>query len=749
VCAAASGPGRPGRSLDKASTTSHGPAAPRRLLPPPRQALWLPLVCLAAALSGAFVRAAAAAEAAEAPTPDEREEANVSGGLDFLECEGPGFDPAWGEFKRRLSGRPIVRGAKIGDELANLAANLLDGVESRDLGTAVAAFGARLRGHKDVEETLLDGFCLFGAVAAYAAVAVHLDTGLGPDQASGLEPTAKSSIARALLLLAKKQINDFMESTGWPIRSLDLVAMLEGEDAAAVRALDESFRLPCHLSLGCRGTLLRAEEAVSPPEHPLAASWPREVAAVGMHTTSTMEAVSALRDAVAEAWGRGGAGVSPFNVRFAGHPCPSHSGSEHHCQMRCDLLGACGPDADASDPLADFIAGAVDVARFEERESYSLAEARAALRWVPGRLASIAKADLVLCTFPTVLCVLLHELFPMLPLLFVAIANPLFAAPGCTRREDTTVRECETDEAREYLRALRSMLSDPMKPVRGVAAYSVTAALVGYQAGVALPLAGKAGRYLPASASWRLERPTEVLVARSRFLETAFGPHFRTLFAELSELYHLPIRCVLQQDEGAYLSYDELSAFRAVVILPQDLGLHKFTEHYAMAMPIWVPAKVWAYRLQMLIPWGMVSYSGTWHPTVDDGDDHTPPPGDPARLRAPSEDWPQSGSPQLAHPPFYNAQTVPYPLTKVAYWYEFSEFIAYPGVQSFASMPALLSGLAGADLFQISGEMRRFRAELWRTTRAVYAAAASDLAAVAAEAQRRAEAEAEHRGSEA
>merc|ERR1719188_1558680 len=128
----------------------------------------------------------------------------------------------------------------------------------------------------------------------------------------------------------------------------------------------------------------------------------------------------------------------------------------------------------------------------------------------------------------------------------------------------------------------------------------------------------------------------------------------------------------------------------------------------------------------------MVSYSGTWRASTADDEAGAPPPGDPARLLAPSADWPQPGSPELAHPPYFNAQSAPYPLTKVAFWYEFSEFVAYPGVQTFDSVPVMLSGLAGADLFEISGTMRRYRAELWRTTRAVYAAAASELAAAVA-----------------
>jgi len=371
----------------------------------------------------------------------------------------------------------------------------------------------------------------------------------------------------------------------------------------------------------------------------------------------------------------------------------------------------------------------VDVARFDERESYSLAESRAALRWARHRLASIARADMLLCTFPTVLCVLLHEIFPHMPVLFVAIANPLFAAPGCAKREDNTVRDCETKEASEYLAALRAMLLDESGLVRGVAAYTVTAALVGYQTGVSLPVAGKAGRYLPAAATWRMQREADVLVARSRFLETAFGANFQGLARELLASHSIPLQLVLQQDLSGYVSYEDLSTFRAVVIFPQDLGLHKFTEHYAMAMPIWMPSRELAYRLQSLVPWGMVSYSGSWRGATSPSEEQQRlPPGHPARLRPPEETWPDPGSPELAHRPFFNAQTVPFPLAKVAFWYEFGEFVAYPAVQTFTSVPEMILGLATADLGAASTSMRRFRAELWRTTRAVYAAAAGEVA---------------------
>ncbi|OLQ13154.1 hypothetical protein AK812_SmicGene2868 [Symbiodinium microadriaticum] len=608
--------------------------------------------------------------------------------------------------------------------------------------------------------------------------------------------------------------------------------------------------------------------------------------------------------------------------------------------------GLCDAAADAADPLAEFVLGAVDVAKFEERESYALDEARAALKWAPRRLEPLRQAELIVCTFPTVLCVLLSELLPETPQLYVAIANPLFAAPGCTKKEDTTVRECETEEAQEYLLALRQMLTSPDRPVRGISAYTaggleaarkkvfpdsirvadfahiigarrnegnqgsqamkvwrsgifktvdshlrqgsylslvefavytsrcaspgafaaiwdstlkfldnftpkesaatealrtywleerkdgsgytacwniypsrvqpgsgsgsqsqVTTALVAYQAGVVLPLAGKAGRYLPHEASWQGSESKEALVARSRFLETAFGAAFRNLVKEFKEHLGSSVTFAFQQEAGTYLSYEALSKFRAVVIFAQDLGLHKFTEHYAMGMPIWIPARESAYRLNMFVPWGMVQYSGSFRhggPSLADETDRRPAqrprraagPGPPAqgdhalpvRLAGPAflwailaqafvaffwrraimaeedQEWAdlqmeilealeeEDAAPpstaaassssgrtgalvqrtdsrcEFAFAPFFNAQTAPYPLAKTAFWYEFGEFVSYPAVQEFRSIPELVAQLETTDLLQVTQQMRKFRAELWRSTRAVYAAAASELA---------------------
>ncbi|CAJ1457966.1 unnamed protein product, partial [Effrenium voratum] len=425
---------------------------------------------------------------------------------------------------------------------------------------AVSAFSGRLRGELATED--LGDFCLYGLVTAYAVVAYHMAR-TAEDQLPG---SAKNFLARALMILAKKQVNDFLESSSWPIRSLDLVALLELEDFAKVRSL--RLHLPCWLRLDCMDTLPEAR-SLDPPLPPLAAAWPRRVVAVGLHTTSTLEVVTALRDAVTESWGRGGAAGAGFDIQYAGHPCPSHSGSEHHCAMRCELLGLCSDAENAADPLAEFVAGAVDVAKFEERESYAMDEARAALRWAPRRLEPLRQAELIVCTFPTVLCVLLHELLPETAQLYVAIANPLFAAPGCTKQEDSTVRDCEAAEAQEFLLAFRSMLAKD-KLVRGVAAYTVTAALVAYQAGVVLPLAGKAGRYLPQQASWKGPESREVLIARSRFLETAFGAAFRNLLTEFQES-ESSLSFVFQQEAGTYLSYEKLSEFRCAIIFAQEI----------------------------------------------------------------------------------------------------------------------------------------------------------------------------------
>lgn len=122
-------------------------------------------------------------------------------GLDFIECEGNRFDPAWTAFKRKLPPR-LSQGMSLGEPLASEAADLLDDVEAEDLAAKAAIFGSILRGETGSLEQL-GGFCLYGAVTAYATIAIHLDHASGM---AGPPPTAKSSIARALLLTAKKTV---------------------------------------------------------------------------------------------------------------------------------------------------------------------------------------------------------------------------------------------------------------------------------------------------------------------------------------------------------------------------------------------------------------------------------------------------------------------------------------------------------------------------------------------------------------
>ncbi|CAK9089035.1 unnamed protein product [Durusdinium trenchii] len=284
--------------------------------------------------------------------------ATVKQALDFLDCPGEHFEPRWSSFQALLPAS-VTPETPLSEAQLNEAADLVDTLEEVDWAEVVSAFSSRLRGELTTEQ--LGGFCLFGAVTAYTVVAYHLARGAGDDP---IPSTAKNLLARSLMILAKKQVNDFLESSWWPVRSLDVVALLELEDFQQVRNL--RFEMPCWLRLGCSRPDME-ERALLPPAPPLEASWPSNVVAVGLHTTSTLEVVTALRDAITESWGRGGAGGAPFNIQYAGHPCPSHSGSEHHCAMRCELLGICSAAEDAADALAEFVAGAVDVAKFEER----------------------------------------------------------------------------------------------------------------------------------------------------------------------------------------------------------------------------------------------------------------------------------------------------------------------------------------------------------------------------------------------
>jgi hypothetical protein len=48
-----------------------------------------------------------------------------------------------------------------------------------------------------------------------------------------LSHVVDNCLARAVVLLAKKQSFDFLESSSWPVRSLEIVAMVQREAGAA------------------------------------------------------------------------------------------------------------------------------------------------------------------------------------------------------------------------------------------------------------------------------------------------------------------------------------------------------------------------------------------------------------------------------------------------------------------------------------------------------------------------------------
>eukprot|EP00927_Polykrikos_kofoidii_P085870 TRINITY_DN9449_c0_g1_i2.p1 TRINITY_DN9449_c0_g1~~TRINITY_DN9449_c0_g1_i2.p1 ORF type:complete len:740 (+),score=94.55 TRINITY_DN9449_c0_g1_i2:389-2608(+) len=652
----------------------------------------------------------------------------------LLDCEGAPFDPAWASFRQRLPSRlRLSLGSRITEPLASLASDLLDMAETVEYTQAVMLFGRALRGDAEAAADL-GGYCLYGVVAAYTTVAIHV-AGDGNFGGLDLPPTSASSLATAMVLLGKKLSMDFLEMSAWPVRSFDIVAAYAGWRNSR-KELPKPM-LPCFLSLHCDDFVASAAADLTrgtSGDRAQIAAWPSSIVAVGLHAATTLESVSALKGALAD-WNE------VFQVQYAGHPCPPTSSERavdgddlRRCeQERCHLLGVCN---EAADPLADLFAGALDVGGNGEEEVYRFAEVCAALKWSRRRLETLRLADLIVCTFPTVVCVAIHKALPEKPMLLVFTANPLFAAPGCKSNAGSLLRDCETDEAREYLDILRSMLvgeeqpseggdfvsggSKRKGPIQALATYTAVAATVSFQTGVHVPLAAKAARYLPMEAygSWQPVWANDVLVVRTRFLKTVFGANFRAILAAVIG-DPPPLNFVYQQEAANHLFFDELVVFRAAVILPEDLALQTFTEFYSMAMPIFVPDRNLACRLQLFVPWDTVMYAGSRFEPHARGV---------LQLKSPIDSAADVGF-ELMYPPWFDAGSVPYELERAAFWYEFSEYASYSGVQHFQSVPALIVGLVGTDLVSVSNDMRLFSAKLWRRTRQVYGTAAASLAA--------------------
>eukprot|EP00438_Fugacium_kawagutii_P024939 Skav213196 [mRNA] locus=scaffold2826:292404:294158:+ [translate_table: standard] len=494
----------------------------------------------------------------------------------------------------------------------------------------------------------VNSFCLYGAVNALFVAAAGFHSGISGLKTKPNQQQAQEYLMTANSLLGLQYCLDFQESSLWPIHSNDIIANINQTadafhlaggspeaPASVVRPGSSLYPLPPSVLVGQLSVTLECSEV--------------RLVAVGTHPTLTLEAVTMLRDF---------AFTSKHSVKLL------HTfGITYKCAVFPDM---CGGEGETSlDPIAALIG------RFEAPPPYELYT----LHVITERLAEVVAHldfDLLVCTSPFIVCALMQYLSQK-PLLGY-LGLPLLWKRPTDHFDNRTARD-------NFWQLLTHLLA--RSDVVLASNNPILAEQIAFQAKGAtdLPVVHPHARFTQA-----VYTPTRLndalLVSRTKFLWVTFGCALRRFMGEA-----YPIKFTVANSDSK-LSFREMAAHRAVVIIPWEHALMAFFEFYSMSIPLLMPDASWCYRL-------MFDAEGNLGSTLPLYWDVSP-----------ECDFQVGCNPTHPYPPFA-FQT----FQSRRYWYQYSSLAQFPHIQRFVSIPDLLDRLLQIDLAQISAAMKAFHQE--------------------------------------
>lgn len=217
------------------------------------------------------------------------------------------------------------------------------------------------------------------------------------------------------------------------------------------------------------------------------------------------------------------------------------------------------------------------------------------------------------------------------------------------------------------------------------------------------PVAGPDGRhrvFVTRIGHWARESGVALLELTERFSRADGDYPFQIIYLSIQRKGY--------PDTARALSYDEFAQFHACIFWPWDVMMLLFNELYSMTMPILMPEPRWMYTLmQHSLSQTKVNW---WHIRAETVSGSLP--------WASERDFPL---------PFLPWVTSNASLREVAYWYELTDFVQFPHVVNFASVPDMLYKLRTLDVAATREGMRQFNIATLKDTRRVYQQAAVKL----------------------
>ena len=566
----------------------------------------------------------------------------------FLECE------TWSDFRTRLelnAGQGFPRDM----DLAVSAQELIQLHRSAMEVDPEAAYGASLgmrqflgscNRHPSTEG---EGFCLYGMASALWVIARHDH----PDRRNLLQH------ANFLMGSTMNHVLDFMESSGWPISLVDILANLEAADRnqefllpAEVRRRFEMPKVGRQTSVEILEGMRIADQFDHPPIR-------LEVWEIGVHASLSAEVIQMLARVLS---------VNEFKFRnlikdqyplWLPEKCQT---LYWHARMDC---------SEPEDEITELFRRRLPASASSKEAIVDMDVFVAEFEKVAG--ARLNFVDVLVCTVPY-LCLLMEPVdLPTLgyfghPLLFMVPDEPQMRQNFWKRFSDMSKKA-----------SVEFAVSDPFLQMQ-----------FEYQLGSPkLPILRTHALYTGATHFPQrseevlvLDRPHEaiLLCTLQQFLggEALDWPLSEGRLRVASSTSY-PYRFITRAMTDK--KFSTFAQFRAVLLWPYDMDLITFYEFYGMNMPIFMPAHLSKYIFHQ----GHGAYNYRW----DDRKEYED--GTPFEWRNEEVSPFDESSPAAAH-------------LIVGY----SDYFRYPGVKYFESIPDLLERLPTTDFFEVVQVMARF-----------------------------------------
>ncbi|CAE7212212.1 unnamed protein product [Symbiodinium natans] len=463
-----------------------------------------------------------------------------------------------------------------------------------------------------------------------------------------------------------EQLFDFMESTSWPVRSIDVELNLD---------IAKSKQAPRFVRFSQMRLLSTGRPPKALPEQDLQSSLCSlvlpDLAVFGIHGATSLEPASAIYAAQKAMKSDLGCVSTPPKVRFYGHPCPSYAKTEYLCEW-AKVLPDFAEVTPKMDPIAELLATLVDFADQHVEQAWSLHDSLALLfQFVEAD--AVVRQSFWVCSGPAVLCAMLHIIEPARQMLVWHCRHLLDGMRAQTNGTSTAL-----------LGLLRTMaFSRPRCYFVSCEAFAAKQAA--WQLAMPEPQVQKRLALYVEPYKWHglNARSTDVFVMRSMLWSRVPGMYFRAVLqAFLRENAHVVPLNFRFANEVGFVPYSDIALHRCAILVPNDLTMAAFAEAFTMGLPLFLPADEWLYRLQKSVPYGFMVHGAALFGT------------------------------QLGHlhgsplPPVWceKAQS----LIAVMSWLRLSDFSTWPSTLRFRSIPDLLEGLVSADFRSVSQEMLRW-----------------------------------------